>query len=596
MNRIRRGSIHCGLGPRSVVKVVASAVTLVLALTTLLFIAPVAHAADVPQEARANYDKAGIAREEGRLERAAELYRKAIEAHPLYFEAHEAYLGCLRGIGDSFAAQELYADLVAKHADSIELRAFAAAAKEPPEAIEALLSLKSEDSKNLRMGIELARAYLLSGNPKKAESGLKSIVKRAPNNAAVRTLLGDAYFARGKYKSARKEYDYALDADNTYVPAHLRLALTWHRNGKSAKALEQLGKLVSEDSYPNLVAGHWLLAMIRADMGKFDAAIKSIDKVLAVDKGDFDALIAKGHLLLRADKPVEAGKIFAKAVETKPRSSEAVFALAWSHEKAADAPGIDDAKSKVHLEAAKQAYEKCSGMDPGVRPRDSLGFVFLLKNEHAEAVTQFRRAADIDTKFPPPVNNLGLSSDMADNRAAAKKKYEQVLKKIDKKNVRAMVMLALDHWLDGASSKAIKGLEKALKLDPKDDLAWTFLGDVHTDRGKWDSAIKAYKKATDIDEGNFIAWYHMGQVLQDAKKKWEEADRCFRKALEARAAPPTQLLLRLAEVNEEEALDNPEDALKFYKQYKEAGGSTEPPWDWIDDRIEEMEKEAAKKK
>ena len=235
-------------------------------------------------------------------------------------------------------------------------------------------------------------------------------------------------------------------------------------------------------------------------------------------------------------------------------------------------------------------------LDPGVRPRDSLGFVYLLKNEHAEAITQFRRAADIDGKFAPPVNNLGLSSDMADNRAAAKKKYEEVLRKIDKKNVRAMVMLALDHWLDGASSKAIKGLEKALKLDPKDDLAWTFLGDIHTDRGKWDRAIKAYKRATDINEGNFIAWYHMGQVLQDAKKKWEDADRCFRKALEARAAPPTELLLRLAEVNEEEGLDNPEDALKFYKQYKEAGGTTDPPWDWIDERVEEIEKEIAKKK
>ena len=157
-------------------------------------------------------------------------------------------------------------------------------------------------------------------------------------------------------------------------------------------------------------------------------------------------------------------------------------------------------------------------------------------------------------------------------------------------------MLALDHWLDGARSKAMRGLQKALKLNPKDDLAWTFLGDIQADRQKWNDAIKSYTKAVEINASNFIAWFHLGQLYQDAKRKWEEADRCFRKALEAKASPPHELLLRLAEVNEEEALDNPEDALKFYKQYKEAGGSTEPPWDWIDERIEELEEELAKKK
>ena len=133
-------------------------------------------------------------------------------------------------------------------------------------------------------------------------------------------------------------------------------------------------------------------------------------------------------------------------------------------------------------------------------------------------------------------------------------------------------------------------------VDPADDLAWTFLGDIQADRQKYDRAISSYKKAVELNSSNFIAWYHMGQLYQDAKRKWEQADRCFRKALEAKADPPHELLLRLAEVNEEEALDNLGDALKFYQQYKEAGGTTEPPWDWIDDRIEELKEAAEGKK
>jgi len=289
-------------------------------------------------------------------------------------------------------------------------------------------------------------------------------------------------------------------------------------------------------------------------------------------------------------------KIFTQASTANPRSSDAVFALGWAYEKWADEPGADDAKQKERLTQAAAAYEKCTNLDPGVRPRDSLGFVNLLANQSANAVKNFKRAADTNPEFAAAVNNLGLVSDLADNRAAAKKKYEEVLRKIDKQNVRALVMLALDHWLDGASSKAVKDLEKAVKLDPKDDLAWTFLGDVHTDRQKYSSAIKAYEEATTLNPRNFIAWYHMGQIYQDVKSKWEEADRCYRKALEAKATPPHMLFMRLAQVNEEEALDQKAEALKFYKQYKEAGGSTEVPFDWIDERIAELEEAVAKGK
>ena len=90
------------------------------------------------------------------------------------------------------------------------------------------------------------------------------------------------------------------------------------------------------------------------------------------------------------------------------------------------------------------------------------------------------------------INQYFVHHKMCENWGYArlsKKKYEEVLRKIDKKSVRALVMLALDHWLDGASSKAIKGLDKALKIDPADDLAWTFLGDIHADRQKYDRPL-----------------------------------------------------------------------------------------------------------
>lgn len=541
----------------------------------------------VPPEARLLFEKAEIAREEGRLEQAADLYKQAIEAHPLYEEAHAAYLSSLRGTDNLAAAVPLYASLVGKHPASVELKAFEAAARDAAAAVGALEPLVAQSPDNFRVRLEFARALLYCGRLVEAEEALKTVLKLNAASAAARTLLGDVYFSDGKHAKARKEYEGALETDVSYVSAQLRLGLAMHRMGESAEAATLLVKLVSDDNYPRLAAGHWLLAMVRADQGKIDEALQSIEKLLVVDVDDYDALMAKGQLLLRK-KPIDAAPVFQKAAEKNPRSSDALFCLGWAFEKAAEASDLQDAARQERLAKAAEAYDKCAGMDPGVRPRDSLGFVYLLQSKHAEATKEFKRATDIDPEFAPAHNNLGLASDMADNRAEAKRRYEIVLARVDKENIRARVMLALDLWLDGAGPKAIKELEKVVKDSPEDDLAWTFLGDIYCDVRKIDSAIKAYKKATEINEKNFFAWYHMGIAYEDEKRKFEEAERCYDKAIQVRADPPPEIFLRLGIVNDVYGLDRPEQAIKFYQMYIDAGGNVTGEYDWIPGRIDEL--------
>jgi superkiller protein 3 len=561
-----------------------------VALATALLVAPAVANPDVPAPARSEFDKAEIAREEGRLEEATAFYRKAIELHPRYDAAHAGYLAALRGLGDLTQAGALYDKLVVELPNSCELKAFQAAALDSKESVAALQSLASDNAGNVRVQLELGRALLHADKARDAEKALKATLKLNTDLPVARVLLGDVYFRQGKLTRARKEYQTALDIDNAYVPAHLRLALACHRSKKPDKALQVLGSLVSEDNLPRLVAGHWLLGLIRTDLEKYDDAVKSMDRILEIDKDDFSALIAKGQILLMQVKPMAAAAVFTKAAEQRADSSLAQFCLGWAYEVAADAPEIEDAQMKERLAKAAEAYEKCANVDPTVRPRDSLGFVYLLSQKHAEAVTQFKRAKDIDPKFAPAMNNLGLASDIADNRAEAKRRYEHVLAKIDKKNVRAHVMLALDLWLDGSASKAVKELDKALKIAPDDDLAWTFLGDIHYDNKKVDRAIKAYKKAVAAREQNFYAWYHMGIAYDDDKRRYEEAERCYEKAHQARVDPPADLFLRLGEINDVEVLNRPEKALQYYQAYMDAGGDKE----WVPARIEELKEMLSK--
>lgn len=570
-----------------------SRVAVALALTVLL--GRVAGAdTTVPPEARLLFEKAEIAREEGRLEEAADLYKQAIDLHPLYEDAHAAYLSALRGTDNLAAAVPLYASLVGKFPESLELKAFEASAQEPAAAVGALEPLAARDPANFRVRLELARALLYCRRLTDAEEALKTALKLSAGSSAARTLLGDVYFADGKYAKARKEYEGVLEADVSHVPGQIRVALAMHRMNNSAEALALLGRLVADDNYPRLAAGHWLIAMVRADQGKIDEALASIERLLVVDVDDYDALMAKGLLLLRK-KPIDAAPVFQKAAQKNPRSSDALFCLGWAFEKAAEAPELQDAGRQERLAKAAEAYDKCAGMDPGVRPRDSLGFVYLLTNKHAEATKEFKRASDIDPGFAPAHNNLGLASDMADNRAEAKRRYEIVLTKVDKKNIRARVMLALDLWLDGSGSKAIEELKKVVKDAPEDDLAWSFLGDVYYDANKVDAAIQAYKKASEINEKNFFAWYHMGIAYEDDKRKYEEAERCYDKALQVRADPPAEIFLRLGMLNDVDALDQPEDAIKYYQLYIDSGGNVTGDFDWVPGRIEYLKELVGKK-
>jgi superkiller protein 3 len=546
-----------------------------------------------PPEARALLDKADLAREEGRLEEAAGLYRQAIEKHGLYHKAHAGFLAALRGLGDMAPAAALYSRVCGDHPNSVELKAFRAAALDPADAVDALKALAKNHDENLRVQMELARALNRIGDYRNAERAAKDALKIDADVPLARVLLGDAFFGREIYAKARKEYQQAVDKDPSYVPGQLRLAYALHKSGKSTDGLKVLARLLSDDNLPRLVAGHWILVYIRSDMGKYEEAAQTIDKILTIDKDDPDAIMAKGRLLLRGGKPMEAAKVFGKLIELRKNLSEAYFAQGWAYEKAADAPEIrkKPAERKERLVAAADAYTKCAEIDPGVRPRDSLGFVLLLGNEHADALMQFKRASDIDPKSATTQNNIGLSQDLADNRKVAKQRYEGVLKKIDKDNIRARVMMALSYYLDGSSAKAVKELNTVLKKAPNDDLAWTFLGDVHYDSRKYPKAISAYKKAVEINEKNFFAWYHLG-ICYDEKKKYEDADRCYRKALEANQSPPPKLLLDLAAINDDDILNNLKDALTFYQLYLELGGTEE----WVPDRIKEIEEELKKGK
>ena len=85
-----------------------------------------------------------------------------------------------------------------------------------------------------------ALAALASNNVNEAIALGERAVQKTPTDAGFRTLLGNAYFAGGRFRSAEQAYKDALSIYANQPQALLRLALVQIAQGKSAEALEFL--------------------------------------------------------------------------------------------------------------------------------------------------------------------------------------------------------------------------------------------------------------------------------------------------------------------------------------------------------------------
>ena len=121
--------------------------------------------------------------------------------------------------------------------------------------------LKDTPTDNDALG--LAATFMLDrGDVAKALAELQAVVTRAPDNPVAHYNLGRAHQARGESEQARQQYQKAIDLRPDYVLARLALA--------------QL--LVSRDD--------------------FDAALKTAEAILAIDKGNVNARLIESAALM----------------------------------------------------------------------------------------------------------------------------------------------------------------------------------------------------------------------------------------------------------------------------------------------------------
>jgi tetratricopeptide (TPR) repeat protein len=297
-----------------------------------------------PSDARALFDAGYVADAQGRLDDAAGLYRRAVEADPKSFDAHLS-LGLLlarQGKQDD-ARPELVAATELDPGEggpALKARAWRALARidrpGPDRAGDATqasndlleaLKLSPETPADTLLAADLAES---AGQNDAAEAAYRRLLAADPDSAEAQAGMAHVLIVKKQYPEAEKLIRSALEhsPDDTALNAQLATVLAAQDNAEALPLLEKL-----HSAHPDDQAISHMLADVLAEAGDAAGADKLYAALLSTDPDDVRLLVAHGQNLTRQLKYSEALDAFDKATKLDPANGDAWSGLAFAASK-----------------------------------------------------------------------------------------------------------------------------------------------------------------------------------------------------------------------------------------------------------------------
>ncbi len=295
-----------------------------------------------PTDARALFDAGYVADAENRLDDAAGLYRRAVEANPQSFEAHVS-LGLLLARQGKLA--EARPELAAatqldpgEAGPGAKARAWRALAEIDRAGDPGDLAKASEDLlEALKLSPETPADTLLAasladqaGQFDAAETAYRRILAKDPKSAPANAGLAHLMIARKQYLEAEDLLRTALQQspDDPALTAQLATVLAAQ---DKAEALPLIQKL--HDAHPSDAAITRMLAEVLAVAGDAAGSDKLYIALLTASPEDPALLVAHGQNLIRRLKYPEAFAAFDKATRLDPANGDGWSGLAFAASK-----------------------------------------------------------------------------------------------------------------------------------------------------------------------------------------------------------------------------------------------------------------------
>ncbi len=221
------------------------------------------------------------------------------------------------------------------------------------------------------------------------------------------TSRAEKALAEGKPGVAEELLLPAIKEKTTDPRLHYLYAQALRRLGRAADAVSHLTKAVQFGMSEDAARREYALAEAVADTGHTSNTEGNLQRVLKENPGDTEVIQAIAEFYERADRWVEAERMYTRWLELDPDNIEARLERGRCREKAAIVSGAD-----IPLGSAAEDFRTILERVPNhFRARLLLGHVLLSDARMAEAEAELKRCRDLRPESPEPLVGLAACAE-----------------------------------------------------------------------------------------------------------------------------------------------------------------------------------------
>ncbi|MEO8368045.1 MAG: tetratricopeptide repeat protein [Candidatus Solibacter sp.] len=325
----------------------------------------------------------------------------------------------------------------------------------------------------------LAATFLLDkGDIAKALAELQAVVTRAPENPVSHYNLGRAHLARGEMEQARQQFIKAIELRSDYILARLSLA------------------------------------QLQVNRAEFEAALKTSEEILKIDKGNVNARLIESAALMGQKKFGDSRVMLDAMLKTSPGSPDVLFQL-----------GVVNL-AENRFKEAEDAFRRSYQLNPA-NSRGLMGIVetSMAQNKTDEALKILQAESD---KAP---NRLDLLLAMGNTAVRAGKydlaiqTFNKVLGQMAKDNKQGDIYLRLGETYrrKGDANGAIQSLQEARKTLPDNVVVLSTLGLVLDGAQRRTEAKQMYEATLKLDPNNAVVLNNLAFLLAESGGDLDDA-------------------------------------------------------------------------
>ena len=267
---------------------------------------------------------------------------------------------------------------------------------------------------------------------------------------------------------------------------------------------------------PNLLTQR---AALLLNVGRVDAASADLERALAMDPNNSDALALQSIIAIVQNDRDKALALARKAVDAAPKSATAWIALSYAKQ------------ARFDLEGARENLYEATRVDPG----NALAWARLSEiqasfGELGKALDTARKAESLAPNLSLTQNVLGFAYLMQVEIDEAKAAFEKAIS-LDQAAPLPRLGLGLAKIRQGHLEAGGREIEIAASLDPNNSLIRSYLGKTYYEEKRTKLDEREYAIAKELDPNDPTPWFYDAIAKQTTNRPVEALEN-MEKAIE----------------------------------------------------------------